>query len=180
MIEKRQKSFVTSNGLVPVDNICNKIGSGKTIELLLSMYPKLNKEDIFEAVHFYADNTSIPSMDNEKLLKVENTGPEPDDVVIEVTNLNQIVYIKLLSIGHQYYNEIEDFSRLMNQGLRIVTLLNIESFEEGTIVQDELGLVVNEAMQMAVPDIINDFDSTKIDLDYDEFKTRKKNTQNGS
>ena len=68
----------------------------------------------------------------------------------------------------------------MNQGLRIVTLLNIESFEEGTVVKDDLGLVVNEAMQMAVPDIINDFDSTKQDLDYDEFKTRKKNTQNGS
>tara|TARA_B100000927_G_scaffold290519_1_gene289609 strand:+ start:887 stop:1426 length:540 start_codon:yes stop_codon:yes gene_type:complete len=179
MIEKRHKSFVTSNGLVPVDNICNKIGSGKTIEMLLGMYPKLNKEDIFEAVHFYADNTSIPNMDNEKLLKVENTG-NLDDVVIEVTNLNQIVYIKLLSVGHQYYNEIEDFSRLMNQGLRIVTLLNIESFEEGTVVKDDLGLVVNEAMQMAVPDIINDFDSTKQDLDYDEFKTRKKNTQNGS
>jgi len=116
MIEKRHKSFVTTNGLVPVDNICNKIGTGKTIEMLLQMYPKLTKEDIFEAVHFYADNTSIPSMDTDKLLKVENTGTQ-DEIVIEVTNLNQIVYIKLLSVGHEYYKEIEDFSRLMNQGL---------------------------------------------------------------
>jgi hypothetical protein len=179
MIEKRHKSFVTSNGLVPIDNIVNKIGAGKTIELLLEMFPKLTKEDIFEAIHFYADNTTVPNMDNEKLLKVENTGGR-DDVIIEVTNLNQVVYIKLLSIGHQYYNEVEDFSRLMNQGLRIVTLLNIECFEANTIIKDELALVVNEAMQMAVPDIVNDFESTKNDLDYNEFKTRKKKTQNGS
>ena len=45
---------------------------------------------------------------------------------------------------------------------------------------NELALVVNEAMQMAVPDIVNDFESTKNDLDYNEFKTRKKKTQNGS
>ena len=68
----------------------------------------------------------------------------------------------------------------MNQGLRIVTLLNIECFEANTIIKDELALVVNEAMQMAVPDIVNDFESTKNDLDYNEFKTRKKKTQNGS
>ena len=172
MIEKRHKSFVTTNGLFPVDNICNKIGTGKTIEMLLQMYPKLTKEDIFEAVHFYADNTSIPSMDTDKLLKVENTGTQ-DEIVIEVTNLNQIVYIKLLSVGHEYYKEIEDFSRLMNQGLRITTLLNIEQFEDNIVLKDELGLVVNEAMQLAVPEIVNDFDMTKNDLDYNEFKNRR-------
>ena len=155
-----------------VDNICNKIGTGKTIEMLLQMYPKLTKEDIFEAVHFYADNTSIPSMDTDKLLKVENTGTQ-DEIVIEVTNLNQIVYIKLLSVGHEYYKEIEDFSRLMNQGLRITTLLNIEQFEDNIVLKDELGLVVNEAMQLAVPEIVNDFDMTKNDLDYNEFKNRR-------
>tara|TARA_B100002019_G_scaffold132799_1_gene114197 strand:+ start:1433 stop:1972 length:540 start_codon:yes stop_codon:yes gene_type:complete len=176
MIEKRHKTFVTTNGLIPVDSICNKIGLGKTVEALMQIFPKLSVDDIFEAVHFYADNTTIPQMDNEKLLKVENTGGV-DDIVIEVTNLNQIVYIKLLSVGHSYYKEVNDFSRLMNQGLRIVTLENIESFEKNEILKDELGLVVNEAMQLAVPEIINDFDLTKKDLDYDEFLERKNNNE---
>ena len=83
------------------------------------------------------------------------------------------MYIKLLSVGHEYYKEIEDFSRLMNQGLRITTLLNIEQFEDNIVLKDELGLVVNEAMQLAVPEIVNDFDMTKNDLDYNEFKNRR-------
>ena len=41
MIEKRHKAFVTSNGLVPVDAVCNSIGSGKTMYSLLQIYPKL-------------------------------------------------------------------------------------------------------------------------------------------
>ena len=54
MIEHRNSGFVTTNGLVPVNTICDKIGKGKTMDTLLKMFPKLNTEDVFEAIHFYA------------------------------------------------------------------------------------------------------------------------------
>lgn len=176
MIEKRAKSFVTTNGLVPIDAICNKIGQGKTIGDLLEIYPKLNMQDIFEAVHFYADNTNIPLTDNENLLTVLNTGT-PDNIVIEVTNLHQVIYIKLLATGHDMYPELFDFAKLMNQGLRICTLQNVEAFENNKEVKNELCLVVNDAMQTAVPEIINDWELTKEDLDYSEYKERQQRNE---
>jgi|TARA_B110000977_G_scaffold142306_1_gene180531 hypothetical protein len=174
MIEKRYSSFVTSNGLVPVDAICNKIGQGRTIEMLQDIFPKLTIEDIFESVHFYAEHTTIPNSDQAKLLDVQNTGT-PDDIVIEVVNLHQTVYIKLLSVGHREYPDTYDFAKLMNQGLRICTLENIESFESEEEVDDTLHLLVNDAMQLAVPDVINNFELTKADLDYTEFTERRGN-----
>lgn len=172
MIEKRKNSFVTSNGLVPVDVICNKIGQGKTIDMLQLIFPKLTHEDIFESIHFYAENTVIPDAETQTLLEVLNTGT-PQEIIIEVVNLHQSVYIKLLSTGHTDYPEVTDFARLMNQGLRVCTLENIEQFEDSVMLTDPLHLLVNEAMQLAVPEIINDFDLTKADLDYDEFVARR-------
>ncbi len=172
MIEKRKNSFVTSNGLVPVDVICNRIGQGKTIEMLQQIFPKLTEEDIFESVHFYAENTVIPHAEIHTLLEVLNTGT-PEEIIIEVINLHQTVYLKLLATGHREYPEVSDFARLMNQGLRICTLENIESFEHNEVLIEPLHLLVNEAMQIAVPEIINDFDLTKQDLDYNEFVARR-------
>lgn len=168
MIEKRNNAFVVSKGLVPVDEICNKIGQGKTNHSLKDMFPKLSDEDIIEAIHFYAEHTSIPQLETHKLLEVSNTGTE-DNVIIEVTNLHQIVYIKLLSLATNLYPEIKDFAQLMNQGLRITTLENIRTFESNKLLEDDLQVLVNEAMQAAVPDIVNDFEATKIDLDYKEY-----------
>lgn len=172
MIEKRKNSFVTSNGLVPVDVICNKIGQGKTIDMLQQIFPKLTQEDIFESIHFYAENTVIPDAETKSLLEVLNTGT-PEEIIIEVINLHQTVYLKLLATGHKEYPEFTDFAKLMNQGLRICTLENIESFEDNQMLVEPLHLLVNEAMQIAVPDIINDFDLTKADLDYSEFIERR-------
>jgi len=137
----------------------------------MQIYPKLNAEDIFEAVHFYADNTSVPATESENLISVVNTGTV-DNIVIEVTNLHQIVYIKLLAVGHDLYPEVLDFAKLMNQGLRIITLQNVEMFEANKQIVDELSIAVNDAMQVAVPDVVNDFDLTKEDLDYEEYKER--------
>jgi uncharacterized protein (DUF433 family) len=172
MIEKRKNSFVTSNGLVPVDVICNKIGQGKTIDMLQQIFPKLTDEDIFESIHFYAENTIIPDAETQNLLEVLNTGT-PEEIVIEVVNLHQSVYVKLLATGHREYPEVTDFAKLMNQGLRICTLENIEDFEDNNMLTEPLHLLVNEAMQIAVPEIINDFELTKEDLDYTEFVARR-------
>ena len=172
MIEKRKNSFVTSNGLVPVDVICNKIGQGKTIDMLQQIFPKLTEEDIFESIHFYAENTIIPDAETQSLLEVLNTGT-PEEIIIEVVNLHQSVYVKLLATGHREYPEVTDFAKLMNQGLRICTLENIEDFEDNNMLTEPLHLLVNEAMQIAVPEIINDFELTKEDLDYTEFVARR-------
>jgi len=176
MIEKRHRSFVVSNGLVPVDTICNKIGQGRTIHMLKDIFPKLTHADIFEAIHFYAEHTSIPKMETHKLLEVSNTGTD-ENVIIEVTNLHQIVYIKLLSVAYSLYPEIDDFAQLMNQGLRVCTLENIRCFESNKLLDNELNILVNEAMQVAVPDIVNDFASTKNDLDYSEYLGRIDNNE---
>ena len=68
MIEKRAKAFVTSKGLVPVDKIASDIGKGKTVDGLKRLFPMLSTDDIFEAVEFYAENTSLPLMEEEKIL----------------------------------------------------------------------------------------------------------------
>lgn len=172
MIEKRHKAFVTSNGLVPVDAVCNSIGSGKTMFSLQQIYPKLTKEDVFECIHFYADNTQFPQADSSALLDVQDVG-EGGQITIEVTNLHQIVYLKLMSKGHQLYPEIEDFAQLMNQGLRIATLENIEAKEAGQEVNNELNYLVNDAMLRTVPKVMMETEETKNDLDFDEFNKRR-------
>lgn len=173
MIERRHKSFVTSNGLVPVDAIANDIGRGCEIERLKMFYPKLTDEDIFEVIDFYADNTTIPNLDSSKLLVLENTGDE-DSTVIEVVHIHQIVYIKLLSISRRYYKDITNFVSLMNIGLRIICLQNIEHYENEEELPWKIHKVVNSALLDCVPDIMSEKEETKKDLDYNEYLERKK------
>ena len=175
MIERRQSGFVTTNGLVPVDIICSAIGKGKTLDALTRVYPKLTHEDIYEAIHFYSDNTNIPMADTDKILQLVNVGKGAQDTVIEVTNLHQVVYIKLVASGHYYYPQESNFAKLMNQGLRICCLDNVVSVEEGKDFDSELHVLVNEALHRAVPDILTDIERTKKDLDYDEYIQRRNN-----
>ena len=173
MIERRASGFVTTNGLVPVDTICGMIGKGKTIDSLTRVFSKLNNEDIFEAVHFYSDNANIPSAETDKLLQLINVGKNTDETIIEVINLHQVVYIKLVSLGHYFYSEEKDFAKLMNQGLRVCCLDNVESAETDKNLISDLHIIVNQALVNAVPNIMKNTDSTKSDLDYEEYVQRK-------
>lgn len=179
MIERRASGFVTTNGLVPVDTICGMIGKGKTIDSLTRVFSKLNNEDIFEAVHFYSDNANIPSAETDKLLQLINVGKNTDETIIEVINLHQVVYIKLVSLGHYFYSEEKDFAKLMNQGLRVCCLDNVESSETDEELLTELHVLVNQALLNAVPDVLQNVEQTKIDLDYKEYVQRRNNI-NGS
>lgn len=179
MIERRASGFVTGNGLVPVDTLCGMIGKGKTIDTLTRVYHKLSEEDIMEAVHFYSDNIQIPDTDIEKLLTLINVGKHTDETIIEVINLHQIVYIKLVAQGHYYYPEEKDFAKLMNQGLRVCCLDNVESSETDEELLTELHVLVNQALLSAVPDVLQNVEQTKIDLDYKEYVQRRNNI-NGS
>ena len=175
MIERRQSGFVTTNGLVPVDTICANIGKGKTLEALSRIYPKLTDEDVYEAIHFYSDNTNIPMADTDKILQLVNVGKGADDTIIEVTHLHQVVYIKLVATGHYFYPQESNFAKLMNQGLRICCLDNVITVEEEREFDTELHVLVNEALHRAVPDILTDIERTKKDLDYDEYIQRRNN-----
>jgi hypothetical protein len=179
MIEHRNSGFVTTNGLVPVNTICDKIGKGKNIDTLLNMFPKLKQEDIFEAVHFYADNVDVPMADIDKLLQLVNVGKSNEDTIIEVMNLHQVVYIKLVSLGHTLYSDTKDFAKLMNQGLRIACLENLEAMEKQEELKTDVHGLVQQALSSAVPDVLSDMDRTKKDLDYNEF-TNTRNNYNGS
>ena len=95
MIEKRAKAFVTSKGLVPVDKIASEIGRGKTLLGPKRLFPMLNEEDVFEAVEFYAENTSLPLMEEEKMLTLANVGKDKNDIIIEVTNLHPSNLLKV-------------------------------------------------------------------------------------
>ena len=173
MIERRASGFVTGNGLVPVDTLCGMIGKGKTIDTLTRVYHKLSEEDIMEAVHFYSDNIQIPDTDIEKLLTLINVGKHTDETIIEVINLHQIVYIKLVAQGHYYYPEEKDFAKLMNQGLRVCCLDNVESAETDKNLISDLHIIVNQPLVNAVPIIMKNTDRTKSDLDYEEYVQRK-------
>ena len=180
MIEHRNSGFVTTNGLVPVNTICDKIGKGKNIDTLLKMFPKLKQEDVFESVHFYADNVDVPIADIEKLLQLVNVGKSNEDTVIEVMNLHQVVYIKLVALGHTYYqSQTNDFAKLMNQGLRIACLENVEAMEKQEELKTDVHGLVQQALSSAVPEVLSDIDRTKADLDYNEFITTR-NNYNGS
>lgn len=180
MIERRQSGFVTTNGLVPVDIICGMIGKGKTIDALTRIYNKLTKEDVFEAVHFYSDNANIPNAETDKLLQLINVGKSSDETIIEVINLHQTVYIKLVAMGHYFYPEEKDFAKLMNQGLRVCCLDNVESSEDNEELLTDLHVLVNEALLNAVPDIMSNVEQTKGDLDYEEYIHRRNNLKDGS
>lgn len=181
MIEHRNSGFVTANGLVPVNDICDKIGKGKNMETLLRMYPKLKDYDVFEAIHFYADNVDVPHTDVDKLLALVNVGNKAEETIIEVMNLHQVVYIKLVALGHQLYGATTtDFASLMNQGLRIACLENVEAMEQETELKSEVHQLVQEALSSAVPDVLADVQRTKDDLDYGEFQQRRNKIDNGS
>jgi len=78
-----------------------------------------------------------------------------------------------MSRGHLLYPEIEDFAQLMNQGLRIATLENIEAKEAEQEITDDINFLVNDAMLRTVPKVMTDLEETKHDLDYDEFVSRR-------
>ena len=92
MIEKRAKAFVTSKGLVPVDKIAAEIGKGKTIMGLQRLFPMLDVNDIFEAVNFYAENTSVPLIEEEKMLTLANVGKSKDDIKQEQLDNRKYLY----------------------------------------------------------------------------------------
>ena len=174
MIERRHKGFVVDKGLVPVANICESIGTGKSMDEILTMYPTLGMADVFEAIEFYAMNTQIPAdLDQNQLLRLVNVGG--DDVVLEVTNINQIVFLKLVELGKRYYKRVSNFATCMNNGLRISCLENIIAEQEGKDLQNDLHSLVKGCLLETTPVVFKNAEQTKEDLDYDEYlKTKKK------
>ena len=64
-------------------------------------------------------------------------------------------------------------AELMYQGLRTCCLENVESIESNTAITDELHNLVNNALFMACPEVNEDLQRTKDDLDYAEYLTRR-------
>tara|TARA_B100000902_G_C27313927_1_gene920091 strand:- start:3477 stop:4016 length:540 start_codon:yes stop_codon:yes gene_type:complete len=174
MIERRHKGFVIDKGLVPVANVCESIGTGKSMDEILRMYPTLGMADVFEAVEFYALNTQIPAnMSQDQLLKLVNVGGE--DIVLEVTNINQVVFLKLVELGKRYYRRVSNFATCMNNGLRISCLENIIAAEEDRELDNDLHELVRECLMEETPGIFENPAQTKEDLDYEEYiQTKEK------
>ncbi len=174
MILKRNRAWVLQKGLVPVDAICDMVAYGKTTSDILRKFSMLNINDIFECIEFYAHNTIVPEQNPEALISLVNTDPE--EIVIEVTNINQTVYLKLVELGKRYYPDQEDFHVCMNLGLKIVCLHNVQKIESNEDeMQDRLHRAVHQAIQRSVPEVYEDLDKTKEDLDYDDFIKKEKN-----
>ena len=72
-----------------------------------------------------------------------------------------------------YIPETKDFAELMNQGLRICCLQNIEDIESNTAITDEVRSLVNNVCLLHVPEVNEDLQRTKDDLDYAEYLTRR-------
>jgi hypothetical protein len=174
VILKRNKAWVLQKGLVPIDAICDMVSTGKTRDDILRRFSMLNNDDIFECIEFYAQNTIVPDHDPESLISLVNTDPE--EIIIEVTNINQIVYLKLVELGKRYHPEQQDFHVCMNLGLKVVCLHNVQKIESNaTEMQDRLHKAVHQAIHRSVPEVYEDLDRTKEDLDYDDFIKREKN-----
>ncbi|MDC1040304.1 DUF433 domain-containing protein [bacterium] len=172
MIERRHKGFVIEKGLVPVANVCESIGTGKSMDDILKMYPTLGMADVFEAIEFYALNTQIPAnMNQDQLLKLVNVGG--DDIVLEVTNINQVVFLKLVELGKRYYRRVSNFATCMNNGLRISCLENIMAAEEDRVLENDLHDLVRQCLMETTPDIFDNPAQTKEDLDIEEYLATK-------
>ena len=174
MIERRKKGFIVSKGLVPVNAICESVGTGKSVAEVLKLYPTLAMEDVFEALEFYALNTSIPTNQAlEQLLTLVNVGGE--EIVLEVSNINQVVFIKLVELGRRYYRRTSNFATCMNNGLRISCLEILIHKEADLDLDNDLFELVEIALTDSVPAIFEQNEQTKEDLDYDEYiETKEK------
>ena len=172
MIERRKKGFVVSKGLVPVASICESVGAGKSLSEVLKRYPTLGMEDVFEALEFYAHNTAIPTNQSiDQLLQLINVGG--DEMILEVSNINQVVFIKLVELGRRYYKRTSNFATCMNNGLRICCLEIIEHREAGEELDNDLFELVEHTLLDSVPTIFEQNEQTKEDLDYEEYKSTK-------
>lgn len=173
MIEKRQSTFVITNGLVPVDGICDKIAGGATFGKLYNLYPTLDRQDIVDAISFYAENTVMPNTSDEQLLDLINVGKDEFDVVIEITRLHQIPYMKLLATSLKYYPHHESFTSLVNLALRICCLRIIDKKESGITEMTDAETLVNSALLRNIPNVLVDIERTRQDLDYEEYVETK-------
>lgn len=169
MIEKRQNTFVVTNGLVPVDGICDKIAGGATFEKLHDIFPSLDRQDVVDAISFYAENTTLPSAGDEQLLDLINVGKDEFDVVIEITRLHQVPYMKLLATSLQYYPHKPSFTTLVNLALRICCLKIIDMQERGDYKLNDIETLVNSALLRNIPNVLVDIERTRQDLDYEEY-----------
>ena len=177
MIEKRAKTFVTSNGLVPVDSVCDSIGSGYGMEKILRVFP-IDVHDVVDCINFYAENTTIPNTDDETLLDLINVGDDDGEVVIEITRLHQIVYMKLLALSLKYYPKYQNFSTMINQALRICCLTIVDKLDSGEEIDNKLELLVQSALYRHIPGVLIDRERTRSDLDYIEFIELKNSGKN--
>jgi uncharacterized protein (DUF433 family) len=172
MIERRKKGYIVSKGLVPVASICESIGTGKSLAEVMRMYPTLGMEDVFEALEFYALNTAIPTNHAiEQLLTLVNVGGE--EVVLEVSNINQVVFIKLVELGRRYYKRTSNFATCMNNGLRISCLEILIHREANKELDNDLFELVELSLLDSVPAIFEQNQRTKEDLDYSEYIATK-------
>ena len=172
MIERRKKGYIVSKGLVPVASICESVGTGKSLAEVLRLYPTLGMDDVFEALEFYALNTAIPTNQTlDQLLTLVNVGG--DDIVLEVSNINQVVFIKLVELGRRYYRRTSNFATCMNNGLRISCLEILMHKERDEETDNDLYELVEVALSDSVPAIFEQNEQTKEDLDYDEYIATK-------
>jgi len=173
MIEKRQNTFVVTNGLVPVDGICDKIAGGATFGKLYDLFPTIDRQDVVDAISFYAENTTLPSTHDEQLLDLINVGKDEFDVVIEITRLHQVPYMKLLATALEYYPHTDSFTGLVNSALRICCLVVLDKQERGETQFTEIETLVNSALVRNIPNVLVDIERTRQDLDYEEFLETK-------
>ena len=172
MIERRKKGYIVSKGLVPVASICESVGTGKSLAEVMRMYPTLGMEDVFEALEFYALNTAIPTNHAiEQLLTLVNVGGE--EIVLEVSNINQVVFIKLVELGRRYYKRTSNFATCMNNGLRISCLEILIHKETDKELDNDLFELVELSLLDSVPAIFEQNQRTKEDLDYSEYIATK-------
>jgi len=173
MIEKRQNAFVVTNGLVPVDGICDKIAAGATFGKLHDLFPTLDRQDVVDAICFYAENTTLPTTKDDQLLDLINVGKDEFDVVIEITRLHQVPYMKLLATSLAYYPHQDSFTSLVNQALRICCLRVIDKQEAGITDITDIEALVNSALLRNIPNVLVDIERTRQDLDYEEYVETK-------
>jgi len=172
MIERRKKGFVVTKGLVPITAICESVGTGKSVAEVLRAFPTLAMEDVFEALEFYALNTAIPTNHApDQLLTLINVGG--DEITLEVSNINQVVFIKLVELGRRYYRRTSNFATCMNNGLRISCLEILMHKEEDLDLDNDLFELIEMALTESVPAIFEQNERTKEDLDYEEYLLTK-------
>ena len=138
-------TLVVGKNAVPVRKVADDVCDRKPIDYFTRRYP-LTTAEIFECIDAVAD---IDKLAKTKNLILRNVGEGKADLLIEVRQVTDICFLKLVQYGRVYLPNSTDFNQLFDTGLLMMSYDVYKDIIEGNkqnVFADELSECVYNAM----------------------------------